>query len=66
MRKAIPFADDLRTAIENGAVRPRTPVYPLVSEAIFKNVNRALAGYISPEDALKNADTQINKALQTF
>jgi multiple sugar transport system substrate-binding protein len=66
VRKAIPFADDLRAAIENGAVRPRTPVYPLVSAAIFKNVNEALSGNISPEDALKNADEQINKALATF
>ena len=41
-------------------------MYPLVSEAIFKNVNKALSGSISPEDALKNADEEINKALQTF
>lgn len=66
VRKAIPFADDLRTAIENGAVRPRTPVYPIVSQAIYQNVNAALSGKISPEDALKMADDEINEALQTF
>ncbi|MGH2968745.1 MAG: extracellular solute-binding protein, partial [Solirubrobacteraceae bacterium] len=66
VRKAIPFADDLRAAIENGAVRPRTPVYPIVSQAIYKNINAALSGKVSPEDALKKADDEINKALRTF
>ena len=66
VRKATPFADDLRTAIENGAVRPRTPVYPIVSQAIYKNITAALSGKVSPEDALKKADDEINKALRTF
>ena len=46
--------------------RPVTPVYPQVSQAIYKNVNQALSGQQSPQDALKNADSQINKALSTF
>jgi ABC-type glycerol-3-phosphate transport system substrate-binding protein len=37
-----------------------------VSQAIYKNVNQALSGQQSPQDALKNADSQINKALSTF
>jgi multiple sugar transport system substrate-binding protein len=43
-----------------------SPVYPQISQAIYKNVNQALAGQTSPADALKTADDQINKALATF
>ena len=64
--KALPFAPDLQKAVEQAKSRPVSPVYPQISEAIFKNVNQALAGGASPEDALKKADEDINAALQTF
>jgi multiple sugar transport system substrate-binding protein len=41
-------------------------VYPQISQAIYKNVNDALAGRTSPQAALKKADSQINNALSTF
>jgi multiple sugar transport system substrate-binding protein len=66
VKKAMPFADALRQGVENAKSRPVSPVYPEISEAIFKNVNEALAGQTSPEDALKKADEQINAALQAF
>ncbi|HET8757624.1 MAG TPA: ABC transporter substrate-binding protein [Solirubrobacteraceae bacterium] len=66
VKKALPFAEDLQQAVEQAKSRPVSPVYPQISEAIFKNVNEALAGQTSPEDALKKADDQINAALQTF
>jgi multiple sugar transport system substrate-binding protein len=47
-------------------VRPVSPVYTQISQAIYKNVNNALAGRASPQDALKKADSQINSALSTF
>ena len=62
----MPFADALRQGVENAKSRPVSPVYPQISEAIFKNVNAALSGSTSPEDALKQADTDINNALATF
>jgi len=43
-----------------------SPVYPQISEAIFKNVNAALSGSTTPEEALKQADSDINDALATF
>ena len=43
-----------------------SPVYPQISQAIYKNVNNALAGRASPPEALKKADSQINSALSTF
>jgi multiple sugar transport system substrate-binding protein len=66
VQKAMPFADALREGVENAKSRPVSPVYPQISEAIYKNVNEALAGQASPEDALKTADEDINAALETF
>jgi multiple sugar transport system substrate-binding protein len=66
VKKAIPFSDDLRQALEQARPRPVSPVYPQISQAIYKNVNQALAGQMSPEDAMKQAQSDIEKALSTF
>ena len=60
------FAEQLRDAISQAKSRPVSPVYPQISQAIYKNVNEALAGRVSPEDALKTAQTQMQSALETF
>jgi trehalose/maltose transport system substrate-binding protein len=66
VKKALPFAAELKQAVTQAKSRPVSPVYPQISQAIYKNVNQALAGQMSPQDALKAADDQINKALATF
>jgi len=66
VKKALPYTPQLRLAIQQAKARPVSPVYPQISEAIYNNVNKALSGQQSPQDALKNANSQINKALQTF
>ena len=66
VKKAIPFSDDLRQALEQAKPRPVSPVYPQISQAIYKNVNQALTGQKSPEDAMKQAQSDIQKALETF
>jgi multiple sugar transport system substrate-binding protein len=66
VKKALPFAAELKQAVTQAKSRPVSPVYPQISQAIYKNVNQALAGQTSPADALKTADDQINKALATF
>jgi multiple sugar transport system substrate-binding protein len=66
VKKAIPFADALREAITNANARPVSPVYPQISQAIYKNVNAALAGQTSPEEAMKAAQSDIEKALASF
>jgi multiple sugar transport system substrate-binding protein len=66
VKKAIPFAADMKAAVEQAKSRPVSPVYPQISEAIFKNVNAALSGSMSPQDALKKADSDIARALSTF
>jgi multiple sugar transport system substrate-binding protein len=66
VQKAQPFSDELKTAVEQSKARPVSPVYPQISQAIYKNVNNALSGKSSPEDALKQAQTEMEQALKTF
>jgi multiple sugar transport system substrate-binding protein len=66
VQKALPFYKELQQSVENGKSRPVSPVYSLISSAIYKNVNAALAGEKDPQAALKDADSQITKALSTF
>jgi multiple sugar transport system substrate-binding protein len=66
VKKAMPFAAELKQAVTQAHARPVTPVYPQVSQAIYKNVNAALSGQTSPQEALKKADSQITSALATF
>jgi multiple sugar transport system substrate-binding protein len=66
VKKALPFSDELKQAVAQAKPRPVSPVYTQISSAIYKNVNQALSGQQSPEEALKKADEEINKALQTF
>jgi multiple sugar transport system substrate-binding protein len=64
--KAQPFAPALLQAVVHGEVRPVSPVYPQISEAIYKNVYSALSSGTSASTALSNAQSQINSALKTF
>jgi multiple sugar transport system substrate-binding protein len=60
------FATQLRDAVSQAKARPVSPVYPQISQAIYKNVNEALSGRTSPKDALKRAQSQMQAALETF
>jgi multiple sugar transport system substrate-binding protein len=66
VKKSLPLADKLAVAVANAKPRPSSPVYPQISQAIYKNVNAALSGSVSPQDALKKAQQQITDALATF
>jgi multiple sugar transport system substrate-binding protein len=66
VKKKYPFAPDLREAVTQAKVRPVSPVYPQISQAIYKNVNEALAGRVEPAEALKTAQTEMQQALETF
>jgi multiple sugar transport system substrate-binding protein len=66
VQKKYAFATQLRDAISQAKSRPVSPVYPQVSQAIYKNVNAALSGKATPEQALKTAQTEMDKALATF
>jgi multiple sugar transport system substrate-binding protein len=66
VQKKYKFATQLRDAISQAKSRPVSPVYPQISQAIYKNVNEALAGRTSPEEALKTAQSEMEAALETF
>ena len=66
VQKKYDFASDLKDSVGQARARPVSPVYPQISQAIYKNVNEALAGRVSPEDALKTAQSEMQKALETF
>src|SRR3954471_5064231 len=66
VKKALPFIDQLKEGVENAKSRPVTPVYSQVSQAIYKNVNDALSGQTDPKSALKQAQSDMDKALSTF
>ncbi|HEX8855339.1 MAG TPA: ABC transporter substrate-binding protein [Thermoleophilaceae bacterium] len=65
VKKKVPFAAELLKGVQQGKARPVSPVYPQISEAIFKNVYSALQG-TSPKSALQKMQSQINAALKTF
>jgi len=66
VKKAMPFAAQLKTAIEQAQPRPVSPVYPQISEAVYNNVYDALQGKSSPDEAASNMNDQIQQALETF
>ena len=66
VKKAVPYAAELKQAIESAKARPVSPVYPQISQAVYENVNKALGGQTSPEDALKNGQKEIEQALNAF
>jgi multiple sugar transport system substrate-binding protein len=66
VQKKYPFAQELKQSVQQAHARPVSPVYPQISEAIYNNVNAALSGKASPQQALKTANDQITKALATF
>jgi multiple sugar transport system substrate-binding protein len=66
MKKAMPFAEELRQGVEQAQPRPVSPVYTQISEAIYKNVYEAIQGGQDPKAALEKANEEVNKALETF
>jgi multiple sugar transport system substrate-binding protein len=66
VQEALPFAAELKQAVEQARPRPVSPVYTQISQAIYENVNAALAGEVQPQEALENAQRDMEQALETF
>jgi multiple sugar transport system substrate-binding protein len=66
VKRALPFSNELRQAVQQARARPVSPEYPLISQAIYKNVYEALTGRVTPEKALEQANAGIKDALGTF
>ena len=66
VKKAMPFAAELLKAVEQAKPRPVSAVYPQLSEAVYNNVFAALQGDMSPDEASKKMNEEIQKAIETF
>jgi multiple sugar transport system substrate-binding protein len=62
MQSAYPFRHLILQQVNNGAVRPKTPLYQVVSVAISHQVSPPAS--IDPPTTQQNLKTQINNALQ--
>jgi multiple sugar transport system substrate-binding protein len=63
VQRKLPSADDLEDEISHATLRPKVPNYQDFSAAIYKNVNRALRGSLTPKKALTLANLQMDQAL---
>jgi multiple sugar transport system substrate-binding protein len=66
VRKALGLPDAIKAAVAAAQPRPVSPVYPQISQAIYKNVNNALSGQASTDDAVKKMQAGVEKALSSF
>src|SRR3954452_4306388 len=66
VKKALAFIDELKKGVEQAKIGPVSPVYTQISQSIYKNVNNALSGQTDPKSALKQAQSDMDKALSTF
>lgn len=62
----MPFATELLASVKGAKPRPISPVYPQISQAIYKNVYAVLSGTSSTEDAVKKMDEEITAAKASF
>lgn len=59
--KAIPFYKDFYGIIENGKSRPMSPKYAKVSDAIQRNIHKALGGEVEVKAALDQLQSEIQQ-----
>ena len=64
--KQYPFAGELKQGVAQAKSRRASPVHSRISQAIYEDVDDALAGRTSPAEALKAAQQQVTQALETF
>jgi multiple sugar transport system substrate-binding protein len=66
VQNKVSFADELLRAVRQGRPRPVSPAYERISDAIARNVFRALSDpeNVSPEQALRDADDEISAAIK--
>ncbi|MEV8000128.1 ABC transporter substrate-binding protein [Arthrobacter sp. KFRI-F3372] len=62
----MPFATELLASVKGAKPRPISPVYPQISQAIYKNVYAVLSGAATTEDAVKTMAQEITAAKASF
>ena len=55
----MPFVEQMKYA----KARPNTPLYPQISMAFAKEMEKAFAGDLSVEEALTNAEKAVNDVI---
>jgi len=62
----MPHFKELKNIFKNTVPRPNVPYYTHISDVLQKQINSAIAGKISPEESLSNAETEIKKIIQRY
>ncbi|WP_026543511.1 ABC transporter substrate-binding protein [Paenarthrobacter nicotinovorans] len=62
----MPFATELLASVKGAKPRPISPVYPQISQAIYKNVYAVLSGTASTEEAVQKMAEEITAAKASF
>ncbi len=62
----LPHFAELKSVFENAYPRPTRPYYSQMSSILQKHLNSALAGEVSPKEALEAAETQIQDIINRY
>ena len=62
----LPHLVELKEVFRNAAPRPNLPYYSLLSRALQAELNKALSGMLTAEEALKNAQAKGLEIMQTY
>nr|WP_218649285.1 ABC transporter substrate-binding protein [Paenarthrobacter nitroguajacolicus] len=62
----MPFATELLASVKGAKPRPISPVYPRISQAIYKNVYAVLSGTATTEEAVQKMAEEITAAKASF
>lgn len=62
----LPYFAELEKVLEHAYPRPTRPYYPQMSQVLQKYLNSALAGTISPEEALKSSEKEIQDIIDRY
>lgn len=62
----LPHLAVLREVFERALPRPAVPYYTQISSVIQKEVNAALAGRVTPEEALREAERESQKIIERY
>lgn len=66
VQAAIPFATALKNSVLTAKPRPKSPVYPQISAAIYSNVYEAMSGRTDVDSAITKMADDIASAQDTF
>ncbi len=63
---AVPHLVELKDVFLRASARPNLPYYSLVSRVLQREVNAALSGISSPEQALRDAQSEAEEIVRTY